>query len=70
MFACLCLEELWILDLTSIPVHSVAAVLDPRVCATLHVFHAFTGCDATSFQYTCTEGKILKEYTKVLKFGP
>ena len=30
----------WILDLISIPVHSVAAVLDPRVCAThnLHVF--------------------------------
>ena len=59
----------------SIPVHSVAAVLDPRVCATIHVFHAFTGCDTTSsvliLTYTCTDfrGKILKEYTKALKFG-
>ena len=58
-------------------VHSIAAVLNPRVCGihTLHVFHAFTGCDITSFvlilQHTCTDfrGKILKEYTKVLKFG-
>ena len=33
MFVCICLEELWILDLISLPVHSVAAVLDPRVCA-------------------------------------
>ena len=22
--------------------------MDPRVCATLHVFHAITGCDTTS----------------------
>ena len=42
-----------------VKLHSVAAVLDPRVCATLHVFHAFTGCDTTSFvlilQYTCID---------------
>ena len=31
-----------------IPVHEVVAAMDPRVCATLHVFHAFTGCDTTS----------------------
>ena len=59
MFVCICLEELWILDLISILVHSVAAVLDPRVCATIHVFHAFTGCDSTSsaliLKYTCTD---------------
>ena len=42
MVVCICLEELWILDLMSILVHSVAAVLDPRVCATIHVFYAFT----------------------------
>ena len=42
MFVCICLEELWILDLISILVHSIAAVLDRRVCATIHVFHAFT----------------------------
>ena len=30
-----------------ITVHKVATK-DPRVCATLHVFHAFTGCDTTS----------------------
>ena len=69
MFVCTCLEELWILDLISIPVHSVAAVLDPRVCATIHVFHVFTGCDTTSsvLILTCTDfrGKILKEYTEV-----
>ena len=75
MFVCICLEELWILDLISIPVHSVAAVLDPIVCATIHVFHAFTGFDTTSsvliLKYTCTDfrGTILKEYTKALKFG-
>ena len=25
-----------------IPVHEVAAAMDPKVCATLHVFHVFT----------------------------
>jgi len=30
------------------PVHSIAAAMDPRMCATLHVFHAFTGCGTTS----------------------
>ena len=37
-------EELCTLDLISIP---VAVVLDPRIYATLYVFHAFTGCDTT-----------------------
>ena len=58
--------------LISILVHSVAAVLDPRVCATIHVFHAFTGFSSVLIlKYTCTDfrGKILKEYTKALKFG-
>ncbi len=46
-------EELWIAFGTGsnfryIPVHEIAAAMDPRVCATLHVFHAFTGCDNTS----------------------
>ena len=46
-------EELWIAFGTGsnfhyIPVHKEAATMDPRVCATLHVFHVFTGCD-TSF---------------------
>ena len=46
-------EELWIAFGTGsnfhyIPIHEVAAAMDPRVCATLHVFHAFTGCDTTS----------------------
>ena len=46
-------EELWIAFGTGsnfhyIPVHKVAAAIDPRVCATLHVFHAFMGCDTTS----------------------
>ena len=41
-------EELWIAFGTGsnfhyIPVHEVAAAMDPKVCATLHVFHAFTG---------------------------
>ena len=46
-------EELWIAfgtgsDFHFIPVHEVAAAMDPKVCATLHVFHAFTGCDTIS----------------------
>ena len=46
-------EELWIAfgtgsDFHYIPVHEVAAAMDPKVCATLHVFHAFTGCDTIS----------------------
>lgn len=46
-------EELWIAFGTKsnfryIPIHEVVAAMDPRVCATLHVFHAFTGCDTIS----------------------
>ena len=31
-----------------IPVHVVVAGMDPRICATLPVFHALTGCDTVS----------------------
>ena len=53
MFYQIAPEELWIAFGTGsnfhyIPVHEVVAAMDPRVCATLHVFHAFTGCDTTS----------------------
>ena len=46
-------EEFWIAFGTGsnfyyIPVHSIAAAMDSRACAVLHVFHAFTGCDTTS----------------------
>ncbi len=46
-------EEFWIAFGTGsnfryIPVHSVAALMNPKARATLHVFHAFTGCDTTS----------------------
>ena len=55
MFICICLST----GSNFHTVHSVAAVLDPSVCATLHIFHAFTDCDTTSFvlilQYTCTD---------------
>ena len=37
-----------VLDLISITYHKVAAAMVPKVCAALHVFHAFTGCDTTS----------------------
>ena len=30
------------------PIHELAAAMDPRICATLPVFHALTGCDTTS----------------------
>ena len=53
MFHQIAPEEFWIAFGTGsnfhyIPVHEVVAAMDPRVCATLHVFHAFTGCDTTS----------------------
>ena len=46
-------EELWIASGTGcnfhyIPIHKVVAAMDPKVYATLHVFHAFTGCDTIS----------------------
>ena len=31
-----------------IPVHELTASLDSRMCSTLHVFHAFTGCNIVS----------------------
>ena len=53
MFVCICLEELWILDLMSILVHSVPAVLDTRVCATIFTssMHSHAGCDTTSSEF-------------------
>ena len=53
MFHQIAPEELWIAFGTGsnfhyIPIHEIVAAMDPRVCATLHVFHAFTGCGTTS----------------------
>ena len=31
-----------------IPIHEIVAGLDPRICTTLPVFHALTGCDTVS----------------------
>ena len=46
-------DELWVAFDTGshsryIPVHELTASLDSRMCSTLHVFHAFTGCDIVS----------------------
>ena len=46
-------DELWVAlgagsHFRYIPVHELAASMDQRMCATLHVFHAFTGCDTVS----------------------
>ena len=43
-------DELWLafgtrLNFRYIPVHDVIVGMDPRICATLPVFHALTGCD-------------------------
>ena len=38
-----------------IPIHEVVASMDPRICATLPMFHAFTGCDTVSA--FCGRGK-------------
>ena len=46
-------DELWMAFGTGshfryIPIHGLAASLDSRISTTLHVFHAFTGCDTVS----------------------
>ena len=46
-------DELWVAlgagsHFRYIPVHELAASMDQRMCVTLHVFHAFTGCDTVS----------------------
>ena len=46
-------DELWLAfgtrsNFRYIPVHDVVAGMDPRICATLPVFHALTGCDTVS----------------------
>ena len=46
-------DELWVAfgtrsNFRYIPVHDVVAGMDPRICATLPVFHALTGCDTVS----------------------
>ena len=53
-------DELWLAFGTGsnfryIPIHEVVANMDPRVCATLPMFHAFTGCDTVSA--FCGRGK-------------
>ena len=34
-----------------IPIHEIVLALNPSICKTLPVFHAFTGCDTTSMQF-------------------
>ena len=46
-------DELWLafgtgLNFRYIPIHEVVNGMDPRNCAVLPVFHAFTGCDTVS----------------------
>ena len=46
-------DELWLAfgvgsNFRYIPVHEVVSGMDPRNCAVLPVFHAFTGCDTVS----------------------
>ena len=46
-------DEVWLAfgtrsNFRYIPVHDVVAGMDPRICATLPVFHALTGCDTVS----------------------
>ena len=52
-------DELWLAFGTGyfryIPIHEVVASMDPRICATLPMFHAFTGCDTVSA--FCGRGK-------------
>jgi hypothetical protein len=63
-------EELWIAIGTGarfryFAVHKVAKKLDPRTCATLPVFHAFTGCD-TVFAFAGRGKKTAWDTWKVL----
>ena len=60
MFNEINLEELWLAFGTGsnfryIPIHEVVVNMDPRICATLPMFHAFTGCDTVSS--FCGRGK-------------
>ena len=53
-------DELWLAFGTGsnfryIPIHKVVANMDPRICANLPMFHAFTGCDTVSA--FCGRGK-------------
>ena len=53
MFNHLNADELWLAFGTKphsqyIPIHEIVAGLDPRICTTLPVFHALTGCDTVS----------------------
>ena len=68
-------NELWLVfgigsNFRYIPIHEVVANMDPRICATLPMFHAFTRCDTVSA--FCGRGKktawnTWKVYTKVIK---
>jgi len=53
MFSQINPDELWLafgskLHFRYIPIHEVVKELDPAICKTLPVFHAFTGCDTVS----------------------
>ena len=68
-------DELWLAfgtgcDFRYIPIHEVVANMDPRICATLPMFHVFTGCDTVSA--FCGRGKktawnTWKVYPEVIK---
>ena len=38
-----------------IPIHEIVTNMDPRICATLPMFHSFIGCDMVSA--FCGRGK-------------
>ena len=47
------LDELWVAlgtgsNFRYIPIHELASTMDSRICTTLPVFHALTGCDTIS----------------------
>ena len=75
MFNEINLEELWLAFGTGsnfryIPIREVVVNMDPRICATLPIFHAFTGCDTVSS--FCGRGKktawnTWKVYPEVIK---
>ena len=49
-------DELWLaFDTWIVPIHEVVASMDPRICATLPIFHALTGCETVSA--FCGRGK-------------
>ncbi len=46
-------DELWMAFGTKsnycyLPIHEIVGSMDPKICTTLPVFHAFTGCDTVS----------------------